>query len=204
MEEELSSLNIEISEAKLENNEEKKAKQIKEEKNLGENTQPFDPKITSKFTFDKKILKINELSNNRLGILLPDSLLIYNLNNLKKIDEIQLPFTGTCYDDDKIFNFVELKNSDLVLLSSKKYGRCSFLIEHPHIIVLCCSYCLSNYFASDIQNYIICNFCCLSNLIQYTRSILHSQDYQYYNASYNHATNNNLLLVLLQKSKQTL
>jgi hypothetical protein len=120
MEEELSSLNIEISEAKLKNNEEKKAKQIKEEKNLGENTQPFDPKITSKFTFDKKILKINELSNNRLGILLPDSLLIYNLNNLKKIDEIQLPFTGTCYDDDKIFNFVELKNSDLVLLSSEK------------------------------------------------------------------------------------
>ena len=69
---------------------------------------------------DKEILKINELSNNRLGILLPNSLLIYNLNNFKKIDEIQLPFIGRYYNDDKIFNFLELKNSDLVLISSEK------------------------------------------------------------------------------------
>lgn len=131
MEWETSSLKNEITETKLENKEKKKAEQIKEEKNLEEYTLSFDLQITSKFSFDKKILKINELPNNRLGILFPDSLLIYNLNNFQKIDEMQLPFTDINYNDDKIFNFLELKNSDLVYYHPKKY----YFIKHQKKVI---------------------------------------------------------------------
>ena len=80
-------------------------------------------KSLSKMLFRLKegILKINELSNKRIGILLNNSFLVYNLNNFKKLYEIKLPIISQGYCDDKgIFDFIELKNSDLVLWSTEK------------------------------------------------------------------------------------
>ena len=76
--------------------------------------------IATKFSFENsKILKINELSNKRLGILLIDSLLIYDSKNFKKLEEIKLPFSNDYYNEG-VFDFIETKNSDLVLWSSDK------------------------------------------------------------------------------------
>ena len=47
---------------------------------------------TLTFIFDnQRIFKIKEISNKRIGILLENSLRIYNLNSFKKLDEIELP-----------------------------------------------------------------------------------------------------------------
>ena len=74
--------------------------------------------IISKQTFDKnRIIKIKELSNGRIGILFEDSLLIENIKTSKKIDEIKLPVI--MHYDEGIFDFIELKNSELILWSSK-------------------------------------------------------------------------------------
>ena len=74
--------------------------------------------IISKQTFDKKrIIKIKELSNGRIGILFEDSLLIENIKTSKKIDEIKLPVI--MHYDEGIFDFIELKNSELILWSSE-------------------------------------------------------------------------------------
>ena len=69
--------------------------------------------------FEDKVLKIDELSGGRIGVLLQNSLLIYNINNFKKLEEIKLPNQGGYYDE-RIADFIELKNSDLVLWSPKK------------------------------------------------------------------------------------
>ena len=91
--------------------------QIKDE----EKTESNPLQIISKLKFDEGILKINELSNKRIGILLNNSFLVYNLNNFKKLYEIKLPIISQGYYDDKgIFDFIELKNSDLVLWSTEK------------------------------------------------------------------------------------
>ncbi len=74
--------------------------------------------IISKQTFDKnRIIKIKELSNGRIGILFEDSLLIENIKTSKKIDEIKLPVI--MHYDEGIFDFIELKNSELILWSSE-------------------------------------------------------------------------------------
>ena len=74
--------------------------------------------IISKQTFDKnRIIKIKELSNGRIGILFEDSLLIENIKTSKKIDEIKLPVI--MHYDEGIFDFIELKNSQLILWSSE-------------------------------------------------------------------------------------
>ena len=83
-----------------------------------EKKEPHSFQIISKMEFENKIIKINELSNKRFGILLNDSLLIYNLNNFKKLYEIELPIKKNY--DDGIFDFIELKNCDLVLWSLNK------------------------------------------------------------------------------------
>ena len=91
--------------------------QIKDE----EKTESNPLQIISKLKFDEGILKINELSNKRIGILLNNSFLVYNLNNFKKLYEFKLPIINQGYYDDKgIFDFIELKNSDLVLWSTEK------------------------------------------------------------------------------------
>ena len=101
--------NIEI---KNENKGEKK-----EENNLN-NLELPSVQIISKQTFDKKrIIKIKELSNGRIGILFEDSLLIEDIKTSKKIDEIKLPVI--MHYDEGIFDFIELKNSELILWSSK-------------------------------------------------------------------------------------
>ena len=76
---------------------------------------------TLTFNFDnQRIFKIKEISNKRIGILLGNSLQIYNLNSFKKLDEIKLPISFDYYSDERIFDFIELKNSDIVLWSLKK------------------------------------------------------------------------------------
>ena len=91
--------------------------QIKDE----EKTESNPLQIISKLTFEERIFKINELSNKRFGILLSASLLVYNLNNFKKLYEIKLPIINQGYYDEKgISDFIELKNSDLVLWSTEK------------------------------------------------------------------------------------
>ena len=101
--------NIEI---KNENKGEKK-----EENNL-KNLELPSVQIISKQTFDKKkIIKIKELSNGRIGILFEDSLLIEDIKTSKKIDEIKLPVI--MHYDEGIFDFIELKNSQLILWSSE-------------------------------------------------------------------------------------
>ena len=104
---------------------------VKEEQKLNdeskekerENTQNksfLSLQIATKFSFENsKILKINELSNKRIGILLIDSLLIYDSKNFKKLEEIKLPFSNDYYNEG-VFDFIETKNSDLVLWSSEK------------------------------------------------------------------------------------
>ena len=74
---------------------------------------------TLTLSFDNtKILKIHELSNKRIGILLTDSLQIYNSKNFKKLEKINLPVSNN-NSDERVFDFIELKNSDLVLWSPK-------------------------------------------------------------------------------------
>ena len=76
--------------------------------------------LTTKFSFEKnKIFKINELSNQRIGILWKESFLIDGLKNFKKLYEIKLPISKDYYTEG-VFDFIELKNSDLVIFSSDK------------------------------------------------------------------------------------
>lgn len=76
--------------------------------------------ITTKFNFDhNRIFKINELSNQRIGVLLNNSLLIYNLKSFQILDEVKFPILDCNYDEG-ICDFIELKNTDLVLWSIKQ------------------------------------------------------------------------------------
>ena len=76
---------------------------------------------TLTFKFDnQRIFKIKEISNKRIGILLGNSLQIYNLNSFKKLDEIKLPISFDYYINEGILDFIELKNSDIVLWSLNK------------------------------------------------------------------------------------
>ena len=76
---------------------------------------------TLTFKFDnQRIFKIKEISNKRIGILLGNSLQIYNLNSFKKLDEIELPISFDYYINEGILDFIELKNSDIVLWSLNK------------------------------------------------------------------------------------
>ena len=81
---------------------------------------PF-PCLQKTFTlnFENELIEhINELSNKRIAILLEHSLRIYNIDSFKKLEEIEIPNLNDSYSVGKrIFNFIELKNSDLVLWS---------------------------------------------------------------------------------------
>ena len=114
MEEGLLSEENQVTKVQKEGNEVKV--QIKrEEESKKSNPESLSFQITLTFNFkNSKILKIKELSNKRIGILLNDSLSIYYINNFKKSDEIKLPI------EEDYFDFIELKNSDLVLWSHDK------------------------------------------------------------------------------------
>ena len=78
------------------------------------------PSLQKTFTFNfeyELIKKINELSNKRIAILLEYSLRIYNIDSFKKLEEIKLPILSYCHYEKQFFDFIELKNSDLVLWS---------------------------------------------------------------------------------------
>ena len=90
--EEIFSEKNQSAETKIVNDKQKVNDEIKQ----GENNQKralLSLQISTKFSFEEKILKINELSNKRIGILLINSFLIYDLKNFKKLDEIKLPFS---------------------------------------------------------------------------------------------------------------
>ena len=90
----------------------------KEEENNLKNIELPPVQIISKQTFDKKkIINIKELSNGRIGILFEDSLLIEDIKTSKKIDEIELAIKMRY--DEGVFDFIELKNSELILWSSE-------------------------------------------------------------------------------------
>ena len=120
MEEGLLSEKNQVTKIKKEEKEVKE--QIKlEEENHKSNTESLNFQITSTFNFENsKILKIKELSNKKIGILLNDSLSIYYINNFKKSEEIELPIVKRYSKDERIFDFIELKNSDLVLWAPDK------------------------------------------------------------------------------------
>ena len=120
MEEGLLSEKNQVTKIKKEEKEVKE--QIKlEEENHKSNTESLNFQITSTFNFENsKILKIKELSNKKIGILLNDSLSIYYINNFKKSEEIELPIVNGYSNDERIFDFIELKNSDLVLWAPDK------------------------------------------------------------------------------------
>ena len=110
-------IDLEHPSQKKNNEEEKVMEQIKK-KEKTKQVESLQKTLSFNFKYNK-IIKINELSNKSIGILLDDSFQIYNLNNLKKINEMQLPIIS--YDSNKkIKDFIELKNSDLILFSSKK------------------------------------------------------------------------------------
>ena len=97
-----------------------KGKETHKQETEGEISFPSLQK-TLTLNFDNhRIYKIKELSNKRIGILLNYSFQIYNLNSFKKIEEIILPVQDNYYSDERISDFTELKNSDLVLWSLKK------------------------------------------------------------------------------------
>ena len=118
MEEILSEIN-KRAQKKILNEEQKVNDEIKREEN--NQKRAFLPlQITTKFSFERnKVFKINELSNKRIGILLINSFLIYDLKNFKKLDEIKLPFSNDYYNEGA-FDFIELKNSDLAIYSADK------------------------------------------------------------------------------------
>jgi len=116
--EEIFSEKNQSAETKIVNDKQKVNDEIKQ----GENNQKralLSLQISTKFSFEEKILKINELSNKRIGILLINSFLIYDLKNFKKLDEIKLPFSNDYYNEGA-FDFIELKNSDLAIYSADK------------------------------------------------------------------------------------
>ena len=79
---------------------------------------PSLQKILTLNFYNELIEKIKELSNKRIGILLENSLRIYNIDSFKKLEEIKIPNLNDIYSYGKqIFDFIELKNSDLVLWS---------------------------------------------------------------------------------------
>ena len=110
-----------MEETKIVKEEQKVNDESKEKERENTQTKSFlSLQIATKFSFENsKILKINELSNKRLGILLIDSLLIYDSKNFKKLEEIKLPFSNDYYNEG-VFDFTETKNSGLVLWSSDK------------------------------------------------------------------------------------
>jgi len=86
--------------------------------------------LNNKLNFnDRKIIKIKELSNNRIGILFVHLLSIYSSKTFKKINEIKLDNTlfKNSEKDEKnsdnkneiVIDFIELKNLDLVLWTTK-------------------------------------------------------------------------------------
>ena len=100
--------------------EEQVKNQIKEtEENDKHKKEHSSLQITLNINFEnQKILKVHELSNKRIGILLQDLLLIYDLNTFKKLDEIKLPVVNLY--NEGFFDFIELKNSDIVLWSPQE------------------------------------------------------------------------------------
>ena len=85
--------------------------------------------LNNKLNFNEKIITIQELSNNRFGILFVNLLSIYSSKTLKKINEINLEsslFQNSEKDEiesenkkDIVIDFIELKNFDLVLWTTK-------------------------------------------------------------------------------------
>ena len=85
--------------------------------------------LNNKLNFNEKIITIQELSNNRFGILFVNLLSIYSSKTLKKINEINLDstlFQNSEKDEiesenkkDIVIDFIELKNFDLVLWTTK-------------------------------------------------------------------------------------
>ena len=88
--------------------------------------------LNNKLNFNEKIITIKELSNNRFAILFVNLLSIYSSKTLKKINEIKLEstlFQNSEKDEkdeiesenkkDIVIDFIELKNSGLVLWTTK-------------------------------------------------------------------------------------
>ena len=83
--------------------------------------------IISKINFNnKRIITIKELSKNHIGILFIDNLLtIYDSNTFTKINEIKIDINSSNNleendNKNRIINFIELKNSDLVFWTSQE------------------------------------------------------------------------------------
>ena len=119
----------------------------KEKKNKVENhklkkIKPLLIKLYLKLDFEVIINIIHELSNERVGILSTDSLLIYSQTPFKQINQIIFDYS-LINDSNKFINFIELKNSDLVLwtlqsivfykLSGKKYEIYQIIYEYEEI-----------------------------------------------------------------------
>ena len=98
----------------------------KKETNAKNNSISFT--LRNKMNFDdKKIITVKELSNNRIGILFVKLLSIYSTKTFKKINEINLDNIKNSEKNEEdsdnqkeiVINFLELKNSDLVLWTTE-------------------------------------------------------------------------------------
>ena len=89
------------------------------DKNKKINSLSFE--LSLKFFFDKEdgILSVHEISNNRIGILSLKLLSIYSLKTFSKIDQIDYGNKNKKLNIFKDFNFLELKNFDLVLWTNE-------------------------------------------------------------------------------------
>jgi len=125
--------------------------QLKLNVNINEIKKPYE-------LYEKKITKINELSNNRIGIIFNDYLVIYSSYKFKEIYRIK-PFhdfekykieppsefnSGTwdnflnvkSYRDSKLNNFLELKNKDLIILSEQKIFYYKLLKKNSSLYII--------------------------------------------------------------------
>ena len=73
-----------------------------------------------KINFKTDLNKINILQNNRIGIICNNSLIIYSLYNFTEISRIIPEFPKNENENDyHLKNYIELKNKDLVLWTSR-------------------------------------------------------------------------------------
>ena len=96
------------------------------EKKLSNKKSIISPQLRLKINYENPVININVLQNNRIGIIFYDSLIIYSLYTFLEISRI-IPLLlknrkgneGETQEAYNLKNFVELKNKDLVLWTSK-------------------------------------------------------------------------------------
>ena len=94
------------------------------EKELSNKKSIISTQLRLKINYENPFININVLQNNRIGVIFYDSLFIYSLYTFLEISRI-IPELLKKENQDKtqdsynLINFIELKNKDLVLWTSR-------------------------------------------------------------------------------------